>query len=83
MKDYCEGQFEPKGITFSGESKPTIKQYGACRQFVCTDSETRLFVMHTKLISSNQRIYYFPIPEQEVVHIGYVGKHLPTVRHTT
>ena len=83
MNNWNGGHFEPKGITFSGESKPTIERYGDCRRFECVDGETRLFAMHTKMMSSNQRIHYCPILESKIVHIGYVGKHLPTIEHNT
>jgi hypothetical protein len=80
MEQWRSGPFEPKGLTWSPESESTSNQFSASRQFVCQDAVNRQFSLHTKMKSANQRIYYFPEFDKRVVHIGYVGVHLPTTK---
>ncbi|MCL7421792.1 MAG: hypothetical protein M8364_12890 [Methylobacter sp.] len=83
MAQWKSGSFEPESISWSPESQSTLDQFGAQRQFVCADEVKRLFSLHSKILSANKRIYYFPIIDQQVVHIGYVGGHLPTTKYRT
>ena len=83
MQCWSAGPFDPQGLTWSPESESTLNQFAASRQFVCTDGESRQFSLHTKMMSANQRIHFYPVVEKKLVHIGYVGKHLPTARHRT
>lgn len=83
IANWSIGPFDPKGITWSVESVPTLHQYGTTRQFTCSDGVDRLFSCHSKLMSANKRIYFYPITEQHTVHIGYVGDHLPTHKYQT
>ena len=83
MQSWNEGPFNPQGITWSPESEPTLKQFAKSRLFVCADDVSRQFSLHTKILSANQRIHYYPELKNKIVHIGYIGKHLPTVRHRT
>jgi hypothetical protein len=80
---YTDGPFEPAGINWSVDSVPTLQQFSDCRTFVCQDGESRTFTCHSKILSANKRIYFFPLPGEGIMHIGYVGEHLPTVRHRT
>ncbi|MDM5055070.1 hypothetical protein OB956_12425 [Aeromonas dhakensis] len=80
IKNWRDGEFNPKNISWSSESKPTMDKYGSSREFHCVDEEKRLFTLHTKIYSANQRIYYFPILSDKVIHIGYIGPHLQTVK---
>ncbi|MBB3061092.1 hypothetical protein [Microbulbifer rhizosphaerae] len=80
MKDLESGAFAPRGISWSTESQPTLEMYGQRREFGCLDGEVRRFSLHSKLMAANKRIYFFPIVNEQTVHIGYVGDHLPTVR---
>lgn len=83
MSQWDGGLFDPKGLTWSSESESTLNQFGKYRQFVCTDGNLRQFSLHTKIIASNQRIYYYPDFVKKVIHVGYVGSHLPTTRFKT
>ncbi|MGI9249997.1 MAG: hypothetical protein ACR2PR_02210 [Pseudohongiellaceae bacterium] len=83
MNEWEKGIFTPLGITTSPESEATLQQYSEEHTFRCVDGKTRLFSHHSKLISENLRIYYYPDTNNRIVHIGYVGKHLPTVAHPT
>lgn len=84
MLEWTEGPFTPT-LDFSSESKSTLEreEYAKMRDFLCKDGIKRQFTLHSKIKSANKRIYFFPIPEQKIVHIGYVGDHLPTTKYAT
>ncbi len=67
----------------SDESQSTISEYGELRRFVCPDGERRLFSWHLKGLPFMWRIHICAHNEERNVLIGYVGKHLPTVRNPT
>ncbi len=83
MANWSSGSFDPQGITWNPESVTTLNQYGTTRQFTCSDGVVRLFSYHSKLVSANKRIHFYPITEQHTLHIGYVGDHLPTTKFKT
>ncbi len=85
IRDWQNGPMQLGNVTYSPESQQTMDNptLRAKRVFHCQDGETRTFSMHTKIKSANRRIYYFPIPEERIIHIGYVGEHLPTVMYPT
>jgi hypothetical protein len=83
MAEWNGGRFDPQGIEWSPESESTLNQFSEYRTFCCKDNETRIFSSHSKIRGANQRIHFYPITEQKLVHIGYVGKHLPTNKHRT
>ena len=88
LQDCCQnwniGLFSLKGyaIEESGESEPTLNKYGKERTFSCPDGKDRLFERHIKLRFCNLRIHFFAIKPGKVI-IGYVGRHLPTVKYKT
>lgn len=67
----------------SDESPSTKSRYGDRRRFVCPDGQRRLFSWHLKGLPFMWRIYIRALQEERYVLIGYVGKHLPTVRNPT
>lgn len=67
----------------SDESPSTISRYGNQRRFVCPDGQRRLFSWHLKGLPFMWRIHIRAIQEERRVLIGYVGKHLPTVKNPT
>ncbi|QFS47339.1 hypothetical protein [Nostoc sphaeroides] len=83
-KDWNNGYFNLDGYSVeeSGESKPTLDKYFKERTFRCPDGKDRLFDRHIKLRFCNWRIHFFAVKPGQVI-IGYVGRHLPTVKHTT
>lgn len=83
IQNWSAGPFIPQGIKWSRDSEATLNQFAHSRQFCCNDGKTRQFSLHTKIMSANRRIYFDPEIEKKVVHIGYVGKHLPTVLYRT
>lgn len=84
MREWSVGAYTPK-LDYSTESPNTMsnKKYARNRLFPCRDNVERQFSLHSKIKSANKRIYFFPQPEQKVVHIGYVGDHLPTTKFPT
>lgn len=88
LQDCCQnwniGLFNLKGypIEESGESEPTLNRYGKERIFSCPDGKDRLFERHVKLRFCNWRIHFFAVKPGKVI-IGYVGRHLPTVKYKT
>lgn len=83
MERWSFGPFAPEGITWSTESKSTMDQFGDLRTFICSDGISRKFPLHSKIMSANQRIHFLPVMGTKTVHIGYVGKHLPTNKYRT
>nr|WP_230966716.1 hypothetical protein [Nostoc commune] len=83
-KNWNNGYFNLDGypIEESGESKPTLGKYFKERTFRCPDGKDRLFERHVKLRFCNWRIHF--LAEQPgIVIIGYIGRHLPTVKYRT
>lgn len=78
-----EFSLEGYSLDVSGESKPTLDQYSQERTFLCPDGVYRIFDQHIKLKQCNWRIHFFLERKTEKVIIGYVGVHLPTVKHPT
>lgn len=83
-KNWKEGYFNLKDYALdeSGESEVTMNKYGRERTFLCPDERERRFERHVKLKLCNWRIYFFPV-NPGTVFIGYVGRHLPTVKYRT
>ena len=79
------GPFTLAGISWSEESRETLEhpEYGPLRKLECPDGIERTFSLHSKPTGGNIRIYFFPIQERQIAYIGYIGTHLPTVRHRT
>ena len=87
LASWNSGAFHP-GMDSSSESRPTLEHgtFGAMREFHCPDGQTRQFSNHLKLFSNNWRIYYLEVKATDVgprAFVGYVGKHLPTMRFRT
>ena len=76
-QNWKAGSFEPQGLNWSAETSATLQKFGKQREIDCSDGKRRCFSLHSKLMNANKRIYFFP--EAGIVHIGYVGDHLPTV----
>ncbi|BAZ12926.1 hypothetical protein NIES4071_47600 [Calothrix sp. NIES-4071] len=83
-ENWSNGYFNLDGYSIeeSGESKPTLDKYRKERTFLCLDGKERLFERHVKLRFCNWRIHFFAEKPGKVI-IGYVGRHLPTVKNRT
>lgn len=82
-KNWNSGAFNTQGysIEISGESEPTLNQYSQQRIFRCPDDEDRLFEQHVKLRVCNWRIHFLPKSPSKAIIVGYIGRHLPTVKY--
>lgn len=69
------------GLRCSGESEPTMQQFGEERRFRLPDGSSEYFWDHAK--RSNLRIHFLPNSSKKMIYIGYFGKHLKTVRDPT
>jgi len=69
-------------IEESVESEATLNKYSKERTFCCPDGKERLFERHVKLRLCNWRIHFFPEKPGKVI-VGYIGRHLPTVKYPT
>ena len=61
------------------DSQTTMDQYGEERKFTCSDGIERTFCWHINL-PGEWRLYYEPNDENRTLFIGYIGKHLKTVK---
>ncbi|MGL6066266.1 MAG: hypothetical protein ACRC0R_04240 [Cetobacterium sp.] len=65
---------------FSPESKVTMERYGLERTFYHSDFSDRIaFENHIKSFPDSNRMYFLKM--NEIVYIGYIGKHLKTVKY--
>ncbi len=83
-KNWNTGFFSVEGYLLeeSGESEATVNKYSKERTFRCPDGQERVFERHVKLRLCNWRIHFFAEKPGKVI-IGYVGRHLPTVKYRT
>lgn len=74
------GGFNPEEVqcVVSLESESTLQRYSGERTFMCPDGQQRLFSWHAKV--GSWRIYFDPAPGPGRLFVGYVGKHLRTVK---
>ena len=62
------------------ESEPTMQRYGHRRAFPDHEGRDRTFELHVS-VGQRHRIHLRVIPQPRVIEVGYIGRHLPTVRH--
>ena len=77
-----DGAFDHHQIALrvSVESRVTREGYSAERTFRCPDGENRAFNWHSKIGLNYWRIHFYPDFAGRQLIIGYVGKHLSTVK---
>ena len=82
-KGWDDGPFEPQKLASKAtpESQATLNQYGNERTFLCPDGQLLTFSWHVRLTPHAWRIHFFPLEERRQLIIGYIGPHLPTVKH--
>ncbi len=66
----------------TGESAPTMAQFSSARRFKDEEGDIQVFEEHI-WIDSLHRIHLIKDMQVGVIKIGYIGRHLPTVRHKT
>ena len=85
LDDACRNWRRDRTITFPemsdcrGESEPTMDQYGDRRIFPDAEGRDRVYKLHIPV--GSYRIHFRVVHQPRGIEIGYVGKHLPTVRH--
>jgi len=77
-REQGEGLFDIQ-LKGSPDSEATLLKYPRERTFYCPDGKTRLFSSHIR-INCDWRIYYYKLGETKQLIIGYIGKHLPTMK---
>jgi len=85
QKQWFDGEFdyreanEMTSLRISPESKETMKQKKLkdMRMFKTPDGTTKCFDLHIK--TGELRFHFYP--ENKKIFIGYIGKHLPTVKY--
>lgn len=86
LDDFCkawhDGPFDHNKMLskVTNESDTTIEMFGSERTFLCHDGIFRLFRWHVRLTPGAWRLYFYPLPEERKLIIGYVGPHLRTVQ---
>jgi len=87
LEDYCkswhEGPFKPDDIPtkVTPESQATLQQFGRERTFLCPDGQERIFSWHARITPGAWRIHFYPEEVMKKIIIGYIGRHLRTVRN--
>ena len=89
LQNYCsawrEGPFLPDQLPFKAtvESKPTMQKYRRERTFTCPGGNEITFTWHGRMTPGAWRIYFDPSIDPGMMHIGYIGQKLPTVKYET
>ncbi len=85
LEDFCkgwhEGPFDHNKVVskVTNESEATLEMFGNERTFQCHDGIARTFRWHIRLTPRAWRLYFYPLPEERKLIIGYIGPHLRTV----
>jgi hypothetical protein len=88
LENYCsnwsDGPFDHNKIAgkVTPESAITLEMYSSERTFRCPDGVTRVFSWHLRLTPGAWRLYFYPLPEEHKVVVGYIGSHLSTKLHS-
>jgi hypothetical protein len=62
------------------ESGPTMQKYGHLRVFPDHERRNRTYELHVS-VGQRYRIHLRIVDQRRVIEVGYVGRHLPTVRY--
>lgn len=83
VKKWNDGEFPFDSISgsWSSESNITLQKYKKEHTFTVPSGENLLFNYHLKCTINAWRIYFYPVNSSHKVIIGYIGKHLPTVKN--
>jgi hypothetical protein len=79
--DWHSGPFPHERVEGSArrDSEATMNMYSEERRFICVDNQERIFCWHANL-PNGWRLYYEPNNADRSIFIGYIGKHLSTVK---
>ncbi|OWV75523.1 hypothetical protein ATY77_30825 [Rhizobium sp. R634] len=76
------GTFPDAMPPITGESGPTMAKYGDTRKFKDEAGDIEIFEEHI-WVDSLHRIHLLKEPKTKTIKIGYIGRHLPTIKHRT
>lgn len=78
-----KGNFDKNVLTkATPESEATLKQYSQEHTFQLPDGRTQLFSWHTRYTGGYAgRIFFYAVPREKIIYIGYIGKKLPTAKY--
>lgn len=62
------------------ESEPTMQRYGHRRVFPDHEGRNRTYELHVS-VGRRYRVHLRIVPQPRVIEVGYVGRHLPTVKY--
>lgn len=69
---------ETTNLNISTESDSTLNKYGTLRKFTVPGNGKEIFHLHIK--TGDLRFHFWPDNTSHKVYVGYIGKHLRTVR---
>lgn len=78
VRDWRRNASESPVISVRPESKPTMQKYGDLRVFRDRYGNAKEYRSHATV--GSYRIHLFVDQRNRVLEIGYIGKHLPTVK---
>ena len=70
----------PRLTDCRSESRPTMQRYGHLRVFPDHEGSNRTYELHVS-VGRRYRIHLRVVHRPRVIEIGYVGRHLPTVKY--
>ena len=76
------GRFPGGPPEITPETPQTMQRYGEARRFRGSDSQPKIFEEHV-WVDRLFRIHLFRDFENRTMEIGYMGRHLPTIRNPT
>jgi len=84
LQDFCvswtSSTFDQHSLgNCSRESQPTMQQYGDSRTFTNPQGDKVVFEWHLKMFDF--RMYFIPVVSTKRMLVGYVGRHLRTVKY--
>ena len=89
LQTYCsawvKGPFSPDELPFKAtvESEPTMQKHRNERTFTCPDGNEITFTWHGRITPGAWRIYFDLCIGPGMMHVGYIGPKLPTVKYET
>lgn len=81
-KSSADGAFPDGSPDITPETSDTMKNYGHYRNYKGDDGKNRCFEDH-QWIDSSHRLHLIKHEDDRTVEIGYIGRHLPTMKFPT
>lgn len=83
VAEVMENKFEKDSLAkATPESATTLEQFSEEHTFLLPNGKTQIFSWHIRYTGGYAgRIFFHPIPEEQVMYIGHVGHKLPTKKY--